>query len=160
VFDDAIGCALRLGEPARAFAYLERAKSRALVDYLTAHPDVRLRIRNASNPELLAELSRLREAHDGRYNRPCGYGLNLLRDTAARGATEADSGSAELRALRQALRDRERRIARTLDRLALETAGGPDALPDLSPARRFEPPALDEETVLLAYYLPKTGAAV
>jgi CHAT domain-containing protein len=160
VFDDAIGCALRLGEPARAFAYLERAKSRALVDYLTAHPDVRLRTKNASNPELLAELSRLREEHDGLYNRLYGYGLDLLPETAAPGTAEADSGSAELRALRQALRDRERRIARTLDRLALESAGGPDALPDLLPARRFEPPALDEQTVLLAYYLTKTDAAV
>jgi CHAT domain-containing protein len=160
VFDEAIGCALRLGEPARAFSYLERAKSRAIVDYLTSHPDVRLRAKSASNPELLAELSRLREEHDGLYNRLYGYGLNLLPETAAPGAAEADSESVELRALRQALRDRERRIARTLDRLALEPAGGLDVLPDLQPARRFEPPTLDVETVLLTYYLPRTGAAV
>src|SRR5207249_2338874 len=60
IYDDAIDAALRLGEPHRAFNYLERAKSRALVDYLAGNPAVRLRARAGASQELVDELARLR----------------------------------------------------------------------------------------------------
>ncbi|HEX2323807.1 MAG TPA: CHAT domain-containing protein, partial [Chloroflexota bacterium] len=152
VYHDAIDLSLRLDRPALALEYLERAKSRALVDYLAATPEVRLRARHGADQALLDELSRLRQEHNWLYGRLYGHGL------ASREA-EPISDRAEAESLEGAIREREKRIARILERLTLqahdlEGIGSPP--PTGSPAVL----GLDEGTVLLEYYLREDGGAI
>lgn len=150
VYEDAIAAALRLSWPEKAFSFLERAKSRALVDYLSNHLDIPIRARGV-NVELLDTLARLREEHNGLYNRLYGHGLSR-RDTG--GPAEADPI-----ALQAAIKEREREIARVLDRLALERADGVQiAMSGAEP----EPvlPLLDANTILLEYFFQEDGGTV
>jgi len=155
VFHDAIDCCLQLSEPAQALALLERAKSRALVDYLASNPAVQMRVHGATNQELADELARLRREHDGYYNRLYGYGLTRRPDEQGE--------NAEVEALQIAIRDRETRIARILERLALHQFAGWEATEGLIPhasREAFVPPTLDERTVLLEYYFHERGSVV
>lgn len=159
VYHEAIDCHLRAGQAAAAFACLERAKSRALVDYLARHPEVRPKVRGAANRELVDRLARLREEHDWFYNRLYGYGFTQQGGGRPEGAGDAPS-DAEAAALQGALGDREKQIARVLERLALDR---PEGLEGFAPAP-LDPAAaralLDERTVLLEYYLHDGAAAV
>ncbi|MGH2350415.1 MAG: CHAT domain-containing protein, partial [Chloroflexota bacterium] len=150
VYQDAIDGALHLGDTKRAFAYLERAKSRALVDYLASNAEVRLRTHRGTNQELVEELSRLREEHNWFYNRLYGYGLAQ--------PAEREPKEAELRMLQEAVRDREKWIKRLLERLALQDADNIEgiAVPE---AGRLAPPALGAGSVLLEYYFRDDGGA-
>jgi tetratricopeptide (TPR) repeat protein len=144
VYQDAIGCCLRLGEPSLAFGYLERAKSRALVDYLTRNPDVRPKGRQSADLELVEELARLREEHHWFYNRLHASGL-----TERPGYERREE---EVEGLRAAVRDREKRIARLLERLALQDADGAEEWSARGGAEMAAPLALDAGTVLVEYY--------
>lgn len=155
VYQDAIDCCLRLADPQSAFVFLERAKSRALVDYLTSHPDVRIRARSAANQELADELARLRGEHDWFYNRLYGYGLTRRSDNAR--------AEAETATLQAAIREREVRIARILERLALHRADGEQEREALIPPLADQEsvlPDLDVRTALLEYYFHDRGGAV
>lgn len=160
VYHEATDCYLRAGQAEAAFACLERAKSRALVDYLARNPDVRPKVRGAANRELAGRLARLREEHDWFYNRLYGYGFTQHPG----GGRPEDAGDApsdaEAATLQAALHDRERAIARVLERLALDQ---PEGLEGFAPAP-LDPAAaralLDERTVLLEYYLHDGAAAV
>jgi CHAT domain-containing protein len=153
VYQDAIDCCLRLGQPERALAYLERAKSRALVDYLASNPDVRMRARRPDTQAIVDELAELRVEHDWFYDRLYGYGL------ARRDEAPSEDSAGEARFLQAAVRDRERRIARLLERLAVHDADGLEELPRPAHGQPPLPPSLDEGTVLLEYYLrPDDGA--
>jgi len=113
VYDDAILASLRLAQPDLAFAYLERAKSRALVDYLANNLDVQLRARVADRG-LLAQLTHLREEHNWFYSRLYGHSSVAPGDLRS-GDDDADR-------LRRLIHDRERRIAALVERLALDRA--------------------------------------
>ncbi|HET8628179.1 MAG TPA: CHAT domain-containing tetratricopeptide repeat protein [Thermomicrobiales bacterium] len=154
VYEDAIDAALRLGRPELAFAHLERAKSRALVDYLAGNLDVQVRAH--ARPEvqaLLDTLARRRQEHNYFYNRLYGYGLSGRDDGAP--APDRD-------ALAAALAEREREIARILERLALERTEGLDVVAP-PPAGEYLPALqrdLDPGAVLLEYYFRADGGAV
>jgi CHAT domain-containing protein len=139
VYHEAIDCALDDNRPELAFEYLERSKSRALVDFLSSHPEVRLRRRGGSQP-LLDELAQLREEHNWAYNR--------LHRQALSHRPDDEPGEVEAARLRSLVRDQERRIRRLLERLALEDADVFET-PDSVPA----PAVLDAETVLLEFYV-------
>ena len=164
VYEDGIECALRLGQPERAFGYLERAKSRALVDYLAVHPDIR-RGRANRTQAVAAELARLRDEHNWFYNRLNGYSL---AEPAA-----AQLPDAELELLRAAVAKSERAIRVLLDNAALEQPGV-EELVGQPPAGAYRPtsrasrtasgapalPALADGTVLVEYFLrPDDGVA-
>lgn len=151
VYEDAISASLRLARPELAFAYLERAKSRALVDYLTSNLEVQIRAREGTSPDLLDTLARLREEHNFFYNQLYGYELTRPQEAMSAHLDEAT--------LRSAIRDREKRIARALERLALDRTEG---LSVVSPAEEeFRAiPRLDDDTVLLEYYFRPGGGAV
>jgi len=160
VYHNAIGCCLRLGDGGQAFGLLERAKSRTLVDYLAKHPDVRVHAPDAADQALFDELHRLRAEHHWLYNQLYGLGAahGETRETAEpASATDSESGA------REAVRDRERRIAQILEHLALHRAGGGEAFHALLPTPDSDTPALpplDADTVLLEYYLHPNGGAV
>ncbi len=146
VYGDAIVTSLRLSRPELAFSYLERAKSRALVDYLASNLEIQINIGDGASPELLDTLARLREEHNGLYNRLYGYAFSQHDQSVVR---DDD-------ALRAAIRDRERQIGRVLERLAL------DRTEDLVLARpgdaaTHEIPHVAPGTVLLEYFFREDG---
>lgn len=152
VYHEAIDLALELRDGARAFDYLERAKSRALVDYLARNLDVRLKAGHQADQRLVDELARLRAEHNWFYNR--------LHGAATGDHPDGGAATAEGRLLQAAVRDRERRIGRLLERLTLEHAE-PVAGAALDQGDRCRiPPVVDEGTVLLEFYLRSDGGAV
>lgn len=153
VYHDAVGYCLRLGDVREAFAFVERGKSRALVEHLAATPEVRMRARNPANRELVATLGRLRGEHNWLYNQLYGHGI----------ARQPGNGSsdAETESLQAAIRERETRIARLLERLALHHADGPEEWNELlAIPRPTALPALEPGTVLLEYSFHAPGGAV
>jgi CHAT domain-containing protein len=142
LFHDAIAAAVRAGEHERAFAYLERAKSRALVDYLTSSAEVRVRGDDPAEQALLDELAERREEHHWFYSRLHGLG-----------AEDGAPGEVERGLLHLAVIQREKRIAALLERLALlREAEGLEAVgarPAVAPTLPVVPPG----SVLLEYVL-------
>jgi tetratricopeptide (TPR) repeat protein len=150
VFHDAIDAFLRAGDARRAFGMLERAKSRALVDYLTSSADVHVRARDRAEQALLDELTSLRDEHHWFYGRL----HNLDPDPAAPSEVERDI-------LRTAVAEREKKIAHTLERLALlRDAEGLEAI-GWTPAQvPPEPPRVPHGSVLLEYLLREDDGVV
>jgi CHAT domain-containing protein len=143
VYQDAIDFCLGQGQLERGFGYLERAKSRALVDYLASQPDVRVRARTSAEQELIDELGQLRDEHLWFYGRLHGHGPSS--QTQALPETERAT-------LRSAVADRERRIVKIHERLAL--LRNAEGLESLGPRQTIGQPTLphvDEGTVLLEY---------
>src|SRR5262249_32613370 len=142
VFQDAIDPALEARQPHRALSYLERAKSRALVDYLTSHAEVRVQARDPAEQALLDELGVLRNEHHWFYSRLHG----LVSDRAA--------GEFERTALQTAVAEREKQIGRVLERLALlRDAEGLEALGWRHNGHDAEQPKVPPGSVLLEYLL-------
>jgi CHAT domain-containing protein len=152
VYHDAIDLCLRRAVPAQAFEYLERSKSRALVDYLAGNPAVRLRARDAADQALVDELAQLRSEHNWFYSRLYGHGV-------LRGSDRGNVETAEAAALQAACRAREKRIRRILERLALH-AQPLEGVASPPTGRSVAPPTLDPATVLLEYYLREDGGAI
>jgi tetratricopeptide (TPR) repeat protein len=143
VYEDAIECALRLGQPEKAFGYLERAKSRALVDYLAVNPEIR-RGRASRSPAVTTELARLRDEHNWFYNRLNGYSL------AEPAATQMPDAEIEL--LRAAVAKSERGIRALLEHAALDQPGL-EELDGQRPNRSYGLPTPTAGTVLVEYFL-------
>jgi CHAT domain-containing protein/tetratricopeptide (TPR) repeat protein len=155
IYHDAIDLCLQSApaDHARALHYLERAKSRALVDYLAGNPEVRVRARHHEDQPLVDELRRLRAEHDWFYSRLYGYGLTR-RDE---GHPDDSAREQEAAVLQAQIRDRERRIARLSERLDLRQADGLTGLTS-SPRTCAELQAgLDGQTVLVEFYLHDRG---
>jgi CHAT domain-containing protein len=151
VYEDAIAVSLHLARPEKAFTYLERAKSRALVDYLASNLEIHIRARDGANQELLDLLARLREEHNGLYNRLYGYGFSQQEESGSRRTNNE--------ALRSAIQGRETQIARVLERLALDRSEGL-AAPGLVDRGQPLLPRLDSGAVLLEYFFRHDGGVV
>ena len=148
VYRGAIDCCLEAGDARQALAYLERAKSRALVDYLARNVDVRMRPRDAGDQPLVDELTRLRGEHNWFYSRLYGSGLGPTPDEA------------EARVLQAGIKDREQRIARLLERLALHADDEPHLAAALGADDEDALPAVGADMVMLEYYFRPDGGAV
>jgi CHAT domain-containing protein len=146
LFHDAIDLCIDSGELERGFSYLERAKSRALVDYLMSQPDMRVSAGTPQERELIDELRQLREQHAWFYDR-------LHHQPVA--------SETERRTLQQAVVDRERRIVKVHESLAL--IRGAERLEALGPRASGEqprPPQLEDDTALVEYvFWEDRGAA-
>ena len=137
LFLDAIDLCLNEHQLERGFGYLERAKSRALVDYLMSQPEVPVSAGTPQERDLIEELAELREQHAWFYDR--------LHQ-------QATASDAELATLQQAVADRERRIVKVHERLALlRSAERLEALGPRESVEQPSPPRLDDETVLVEY---------
>jgi CHAT domain-containing protein len=161
VFHEAIELCLDQGRSDLAFGYLERAKSRALVDYLANHAEVRLRSASRVSDKTRDELARLREEHNGLWQRLHRTGLS---HGVTNGAGDVgEPSAAEIAGLRAAIQEREQQIAAILDQLALERAHleVPDLAGQSTAARQMpNPPLLDPATVLLEYYFGEDTGVV
>ncbi len=152
VYQDAIAVSLRLGQTRLAFAYLERAKSRSLVDYLASNLDVQIKARDGASRELIDTLARLREEHNWLYSQRYGYGLTRRLD--------GPPGTLDDEQLRSALRDGERRISRLVERLELDRTEGlvVNTAPDVD-ERNVVPPVEADEVLVEYYFDGNRGAA-
>lgn len=157
VYHDALNCCLHLSppDPERAFAYLERAKSRALVEYLANNPGVRAQARDPDDQAIAGALHRLRAEHDWFYDRLYGFGYSRREGAVGQGSSEE-----EALVLREQIRTRERQIGRLVERLDLRQAGGAAGIttPALSSAQVRS--QLDGQTLLLEYALNDQGGAI
>jgi CHAT domain-containing protein len=151
VFREAVDTALIAAGPQRALDYLERAKSRALVDYLAINSEVAFRTRNEAGRDLVDELARLRDEHHWLSNRLNGYGLSQTGEQPLK--------PAEVPALQEALRERESRIARLLEQVTLQDADRVEGRAGAVPLSAG-PPDLAAGTVLLEYFLHEDGGVV
>lgn len=146
LFQDAVDLCLRSGELERGFGYLERAKSRALVDYLISQPEVRVSAGTPRERQLMDELAELREQHAWFYDR--------LHHQLVVSEVECST-------LQQAVAERERRIAKVHEHLALLRAA--ERLEALGPHQSLERralPRLDEGSALVEYmFWDDRGAA-
>jgi CHAT domain-containing protein len=151
VFHDAIELCLERGETNLAFALLERAKSRALVDYLAGNLDVRPPSPYEATRGLLDELTQLRAEHNWLHDQV--HGRESLR-RAELGAPTIGRGED----LAAALRDCEKRIAQVVERLDLRRTDTGER--DKSPVDDGDSPlpALADETVLIEYFFGPTAA--
>jgi len=150
VFHDAIDAALRHDETHRALGYLERAKSRALVDYLTSNADVHVRARDPGEQALIDELASLRDEHHWFVNRLLGLSM-----------ADEPLGEAERAALQASVDERERKIARVLERLALQRdAEGLEAIGWTPASSAPELPEIPPGSVLLEYLLREDDGLV
>ncbi|HZS89247.1 MAG TPA: CHAT domain-containing tetratricopeptide repeat protein [Chloroflexota bacterium] len=109
LYEDIVRNFLRRERVADAFAQVERAKARALVDLLAGGPTIRLRT-NDADATLAARVDRLRAELSGLYNRLHGEDEERQRVTA---------GSDELLAL---MRQREDEISAALATLQVRQA--------------------------------------
>ena len=93
VYKDAIMHSVLEGELERAFGYLERAKSRSIVDYLQSMPEVRVNARTEAEQRLIDELAQaapgaqlvLRSAPRPGAVRAFGHAVRRRARDAARG---------------------------------------------------------------------------
>lgn len=69
VYEDAIALTLRLGDAERGLEYVERAKSRALLDLLTHRVHLGIQARQPADQVLVDELTTLRTRRDQLYRR-------------------------------------------------------------------------------------------
>ena len=109
-----------------------------------------MRARDGANQELLDLLARLREEHNGLYNHLYGYGLTQQEEPRSR-RTNAE-------ALRSAIQEREKQIARVLN-------GWRSIAPKVSRCRIGRSRAaiaseLDSGAVLLEYFFRRDGGVV
>lgn len=147
VYEDMVQLCLQSGQAARGLDYAERAKSRALLDLLAYRLDVGLQARREEDQPLVDELTRLRGERDRLYRRwESGEGQ------AQRGFATASDGWQEAQ---QEVLQIEQEITELWHRLLIRNA---DYARDAALWQvRTEPaqPYLDEETLLLEYYLAR-----
>ncbi len=136
VYEEIVSLYLQQNEPAQALQYVEHTKSRALIDLLAHRLDLRIQPRDSSDKQLVAQLEQLRDRRN-----------QLLRRWQA-DAELAEDGRFRLNQLEKTIND-------LWHKLLIHNA---DYARDASVHTiRTEPiqPHLDEETLLLEYFLVK-----
>jgi CHAT domain-containing protein len=147
IYEDVVSLQLARAELARAFEYVERAKSRALVELLAHNLDIRVKLRRESDRHLVAHIERLRQE--------CQWYYNRLNPFGEREGTESGPAPLEQDRLRDELRDREKQLAEKWVQLQVRSAEYiQDA--DLWQVQVESPqPYLDDDTLLMEYFIAR-----
>jgi CHAT domain-containing protein len=119
VYQRAVILALQRGDQDQALVYVEKAKSRALGDYLRNNIDIRLRAGDKAGEAILEDLSRLREEQ--------AWYSSIVYETENE-ANFSDTAILRIQALkpgqaRQEMQKRERKIEQLLEQMQLRLAG-------------------------------------
>lgn len=147
VYEDVVALCLDLDRPSLGLEYAERAKSRALLDLLAYRLDLSIRVRDAADTSLVAELTHLKSERDRLYRRWRASG-----GLGARGWNPDDEGR---RQVQPDVLHLENQIAALWHRLLIHNA---DYARDASLWQvRTEPvqPCLGAETLLLEYFISR-----
>jgi tetratricopeptide (TPR) repeat protein len=147
IYEDVVSLSLARSEVAPAFNYVERAKSRALVELLAHHLDIRVKVRRESDRDLVAHIERLRQECQWYYNRLDPFG--------EREGAESSLTQAERERLRAELDAREKQLADMLLQLQVRNA---DYIQDADLWRvqvQSPQPYLDADTLLVEYFIAR-----
>jgi CHAT domain-containing protein/tetratricopeptide (TPR) repeat protein len=147
IYEDVVSLSLARSEVAPAFDYVERAKSRALVELLAHHLDIRVKVRRESDRDLVAHVERLRQECQWYYNRLDPFG--------EREAGESGPPQTERERLRDELDAREKQLADMLLQLQVRNA---DYIQDADLWRvqvQSPQPYLDSDTLLVEYFIAR-----
>ena len=152
IYQRAILLALKRGETQQALFYIEKAKSRALGDYLRNNIDIRLRAGDKAGEAVLEKLSLLREDQ--------AWYSSIVHDT---GSLASMSDTAMMRAqaigpvqARKEMHKREREIERLLEETQLRSAGDlvlRQRSPQNGSNMAMSLPNLENDVLLVEYYL-------
>jgi CHAT domain-containing protein/tetratricopeptide (TPR) repeat protein len=141
VYEDVVCLCLDMDQPIKGLEYVERAKSRALVDLLAHRLDLSIRAKSAQDVPLVQELSRLRSERDRLYRRWEGEGGIYTRG--------------QQQQVQQDVLALEKRITDLWHRLLVSSA---DYARDAALWHvRTEPvqPYLDDDTLILEYFVAR-----
>jgi CHAT domain-containing protein/tetratricopeptide (TPR) repeat protein len=145
LYEDAVSLCLDLDQPLKGLEYVERAKSRALLDLLSHRLDLSITARSEKDQPIVEELLHLRRERDQLYRHLDGEGFGQRGDTDP---FEGERVLSEHKVL-----DLEKRITELWHRLLVRNAGyaRDAALWQI----RSEPvqPYLEPDTLLLVYYI-------
>ncbi len=147
VYEDTVLLCVALDRPQRGLEYVERAKSRALVDMLAYRLDVGIEARAPEDQPRVAELLRLRAQRDLMFRRWQGQ-----EHLQVRGAAVAADGWEQIE---QEVLEVESRITELWHKLLVRNA---DYARDAALWRvQVEPvqPYLDDETALVEYFVAR-----
>ncbi len=152
IYQRAITLALKRTQTEQALAYVEKAKSRVLGDYLRNNIDIRLRAGDKAGEAILEDFSRLREelAWFSSIVYETEQEVNLS-DTAIMRLRTTAPGQA-----RQEMQSRERQIERLLEQIQLRSVGDLVArqrVQRANPIGSALRPTLESKTLMLEYYL-------
>jgi tetratricopeptide (TPR) repeat protein len=147
IYEDLVSLRLARAETARALTTVERAKSRALVELLANNLDIRVKIRNESDRDLVAHIERLRQECQWYYNRFDPFG-------EWEGA-ESGRPQGEQDRLREELKRREKQLADMLLHIQIRNAEYTQDV-DLWRVRVESPqPFLESDTLLVEYFIAR-----
>jgi tetratricopeptide (TPR) repeat protein len=148
IYEDVVSLRLARAEIAPAFDYVERAKSRALVELLSHHLDIRVKVRRESDRDLVAHVERLRQE--------CQWYYSRLNPFGEREGAESGPPQTERERLQDELDSREKQLADMLVQLQVHNADYiQDA--DLWQVQVQSPqPYLDDDTLLLEYFIARS----
>lgn len=147
VYEDAVLACLELNRPLTGLAYVERAKSRALVDMIAYRLDLSIEAREPEDLPIVEELMQLRAQRDQLYRR-----WQSKEELKARGSTVADGGWEKIE---HEVLEIENRITKLWHTLLVHNA---DYAREAVLWRvQVEPiqPYLDHETALIEFYVAK-----
>ncbi|GAB4528556.1 MAG: tetratricopeptide repeat protein [Anaerolineae bacterium] len=147
IYEDAVSLRLSRKEVMHAFDYVERAKSRALVELLTHNLDIRVKVRRDEDRDLVTHIERLRQECQWYYNRLDPFGQ---REGAEDGLPQAEQNR-----LREELTNREKQLADILLQLQVRNAEYTQDI-DLWQVQTESPqPYLDDDTLLVEYFIAR-----
>ena len=143
-YEGVVHLALNRGDLEQAYDYIERSKSRALTEMLATGVDLQVRARSAADEPLVSELKRLRQEYNQYYAslNPSGLALPAVRaNTSVPGP------------VRDELRRREKGIESLTLQLQVRNSAYAEDL-SLSEITSESPqPWLDQQTLLVEYYI-------
>ncbi|GAC1371109.1 MAG: CHAT domain-containing protein [Ktedonobacteraceae bacterium] len=152
IYQRAIVLALKRGLKDQALIYVEKAKSRALGDYLRSNIDIRLRVDDQTDEHILEDLEQLREEQ--------AWFSSIVHNTEDEGSM-SDTAIMRIRAIdplhaRSEMQKRERRIEQLLEQMQLRAAGELVTRPRSNWTNTIVTslwPNLEPTTLVLEYYL-------
>jgi CHAT domain-containing protein/predicted negative regulator of RcsB-dependent stress response len=136
-----LGLQLRAGAAGRAFETLERAKSQALLNYLSNREQLRWAAEDPRSQALIEELDRLREEHQWLYR--------LAHEPAAEDAPPAGLAPRQAQA---ELATRERRMRAITEQLYLHSGERSAAAQVRAPSLEDVRGSLADDTLMIEFY--------
>jgi len=144
-YEDIVRLCLGTNQPAKGFEYVERAKSRSLIDLIASHLELGIRERSPDDRPLVQQLIQLRKQRDQLYRRWGAEAGPSLRGNSAYAETEMRSAHQDVLAL-------EKQIIKLWHKLLIRSA---DYARDAALWQvRTEPiqDYLDDDALLVEYF--------
>ena len=149
VYAHAVQLCLEAHNPRVALSYAERAKSRALLDMLAHHIDLRIEARSAADQPLVEQILSLREKRDRLYRR---WETGETPGSSLNRQDEQEEGLQARDEARQVILRTEDKIRDLWHSLLVRNAAYTSEAALWQVQTRLEQEALAEDTLLVEYY--------